>query len=102
MFARRARRACQPSAARLTYQKLRVPNPLLLLEYDPRFAVFPEFRRYDVHDPLDVPGLEALRGTAAVIIADPPYLNAGTMGNTAVTMNALAGEGCKFIVATGE
>ncbi|WOO84425.1 EEF1A lysine methyltransferase 1 [Vanrija pseudolonga] len=85
----------------LALKKLRVPNPLLLLEFDPRFAVCDEFRRYDVHDPLDLPGLDSVRGTAAVIIADPPYLNAATMGNTAKTMNALAGEDCKFIVATG-
>ncbi|KAL1406851.1 Protein-lysine N-methyltransferase efm5 [Vanrija albida] len=85
----------------LALKKLRIPNPLLLLEFDPRFAVFPEFRRYDVHDPLDIAGLDKLRACAAVVIADPPYLNAQTMGNTAVTMKAVAGEGCKFIVATG-
>ncbi|TXT07269.1 hypothetical protein VHUM_03439 [Vanrija humicola] len=85
----------------LALKKLGVPNPLLLLEFDPRFAVFDEFRRYDVHEPLDVPGLDKLRGTAAVVIADPPYLNETTMGNTATTMRALAGEDCKFIVATG-
>lgn len=79
-----------------------VPNPLLLLEYDTRFAVFPEFRAYDYARPLAVPGLALAKVRGAVILVDPPYVNAECFEKTAQTVRAMSCDETKYIVSTGE
>lgn len=78
-----------------------VPNRLLLLEYDSRFSVFPEFRAYDYARPLNLPGLSLADVNAAVILADPPYVNAECFEKTAQTVRALSTERTKVIACTG-
>ncbi|CAK9783649.1 hypothetical protein CC85DRAFT_312231 [Cutaneotrichosporon oleaginosum] len=81
----------------LMLKKMAVPNPLLLLEYDTRFAVFPEFRAYDYARPLaHLPDVQA-----AVVLVDPPYVNDECFSKTAETARALAGPDTKFIACSG-
>lgn len=81
-----------------------VPNRLLLLEYDTRFAVFPEFHAYDFARPLSVgvmsPG-QLANVQAAVILLDPPYVEPGCLTNTAKTTLALSSRHTKIIACTG-
>ncbi len=78
-----------------------VPNKLLLLEYDSRFAVFPEFRAYDFGRPLVVSNLVLKDVQATVVLVDPPYVNTECFSKTAQTARALAGPHTKFIACTG-
>lgn len=79
-----------------------VPNSLLLLEFDERFNVFPEFRQYDYAQPLDVQGLTLAETKAAVVIVDPPYINDECFTKTAQTVRAMSTDKTKVIVGTGE
>lgn len=82
-----------------------MPNPLVLLEVDTRFAVFPEFKLYDYTKPLDVDGLEeggALRGKAAALALDPPFLNEECFSKAAQTALALSNKDTSILVSTGE
>ncbi|KAI8056907.1 putative N6-adenine methyltransferase-domain-containing protein [Syncephalis plumigaleata] len=85
------------------FWRLQVSNPVLLLEYDERFAVFKqEFCSYDYREPLKpLVNNEALRHSAAVIIVDPPFLNEDCFSKTSETVRALANEHTKYIVLTG-
>lgn len=78
-----------------------VPNKLLLLEYDTRFAVFPEFRAYDYARPLAVADLAMADVQAAVVLVDPPYVNAECFAKTVQTARALSGPHTKFIACSG-
>ncbi|KAI9593101.1 N(6)-adenine-specific DNA methyltransferase 2 [Syncephalis fuscata] len=84
-------------------KKLRVSNPLLLLEYDERFAVFKnEFCYYDYNEPLaPFTENEHLRGSAAVVVVDPPFLNESCFTKIGLTARTLANEQTKYIVNTG-
>ncbi|KAL2210520.1 hypothetical protein CC79DRAFT_1394757 [Sarocladium strictum] len=46
---------------------------VILLEFDDRFSVFPEFTFYDFQQPFKLPG--NLKGTVDAIIYDPPFLS---------------------------
>ena len=61
---------------------------LLLLEYDHRFAVFPEFVHYDFNTPTKLPA--SLRGTADRIMVDPPFLSEDCQTKTALTARWLS------------
>lgn len=81
-----------------------VPNPLVLLEKDTRFAVFPEFKLYDYNEPLDVDGLEEhgdLIGAAAAVVLDPPFLNEDCFTKSAETTKAISGPDASVLVSTG-
>ncbi|RKP07919.1 putative N6-adenine methyltransferase-domain-containing protein, partial [Thamnocephalis sphaerospora] len=88
----------------LMLKKMRVPNPLLLLEFDTRFAVFKdEFRHYDYNCPLEVVDLDgSLRGAGQVIIVDPPFLAEECFVKTSKTVRRLAADNARFLVCTGE
>ncbi|EPE03403.1 n-6 adenine-specific dna methyltransferase 2 [Ophiostoma piceae UAMH 11346] len=74
---------------------------LLLLEYDHRFAVFPEFVHYDFNAPTKLPA--SLRGTADRIMVDPPFLSEDCQTKTALTARWLARSVTKpVILSTGE
>lgn len=81
-----------------------VPNRLLLLEFDSRFAVFPEFRDYDYTRPHSVGNLSRAQIKdiqAAVVLLDPPYINADCFTKTATTARALSTPDTKIIACTG-
>lgn len=61
---------------------------ITLLEYDERFAVFPEFIKYDFNKPLDLP--VSLKKRYTRIIADPPFLSDECQTKTALTVHWLA------------
>ncbi|BEI82244.1 hypothetical protein CcaverHIS002_0301120 [Cutaneotrichosporon cavernicola] len=82
----------------LMLKKMGVPNKLLLLEYDSRFSVFPEFRFYDFARPLSLGGMKE---QAAVVLVDPPYVNAECFSKAAQTTRALSGPDTKIIACTG-
>lgn len=80
------------------------PPPWLrhwLFEYDPRFATFGEaFIQYDFNAPLAFPS--ALAGTADILIMDPPFLNADTLGGFATTAASLrASAEARVLLCTG-
>jgi hypothetical protein len=61
---------------------------ITLLEYDERFAIFPEFVRYDYNKPLDLPW--SLKKIFTRVIADPPFLSDECQTKMALTINWLA------------
>ncbi|KAL1853499.1 hypothetical protein VTK73DRAFT_9010 [Phialemonium thermophilum] len=61
---------------------------LVFLEYDRRFAIFPEFVFYDYKHPTRLP--TSLKGTADRIAADPPFLNEDCHTKVALTIRWLA------------
>jgi hypothetical protein len=86
-------------------QNLDLPNQLVLLEIDTRFAVFPEFKLYDYTKPLDVDGLEEggdLRGAAAAVALDPPFLNDDCMTKSSETVRTLCNKNTSILVSTGK
>ncbi|QUC22204.1 uncharacterized protein UV8b_06445 [Ustilaginoidea virens] len=56
---------------------------LVLLEHDDRFALFPEYVRYDYQQPLKLPG--QLKASLDRIICDPPFLSEDCQTKTALT-----------------
>jgi EEF1A lysine methyltransferase 1 len=82
-------------------QALRPPNPVRLLEYDTRFTVYgPDYSPYDYRRPLDLPPTLAAH-SAAVVLADPPYLSDECFSKTATTVRHLAADGACVLVCTG-
>jgi hypothetical protein len=77
---------------------------LALLEFDERFALFPEFARYDYNAPVRLPG--ELRGAFDAIVCDPPFLSEECQTKAAVTVRWLAKgwskEEVRLVVCTGE
>jgi hypothetical protein len=77
---------------------------ITLLEYDSRFAVWPEFVHYDYTVPNRLPS--ELRGTFDAIIVDPPFLSDECQTKAALTVRWLSSawnvEGLKIIACTGE
>lgn len=73
-----------------------------LLEFDDRFAVFPEFVRYDFQHPLQLP--EQLKGSADRILLDPPFLSEDCQAAFAQTVSWLAKPAVdlRLVVCTGE
>lgn len=81
-----------------------VPNRLLLLEYDSRFAVFSEFRTYDYARPHNVGSMSRAQikeVKAAVVLLDPPYINSDCFSKTATTARALSTPDTRIIACTG-
>ena len=81
-----------------------VTNRLLLLEYDSRFAVFPDFRAYDYARPNNVGNMSPAQiknVQAAVILLDPPYINSECFSKTAATARALSTPDTRIIACTG-
>jgi EEF1A lysine methyltransferase 1 len=77
---------------------------LTLLEYDNRFAVWPEFIHYDYTSPTRLPA--NLRGAFDAIIVDPPFLSDECQTKAALTVRWLSQnwsqEGLRLIACTGE
>jgi hypothetical protein len=63
---------------------------LSLLEYDERFAIFPEFVRYDYNNPFQLPS--TLRRSFTRIICDPPFLSDECQTKMALTIHWLAAD----------
>jgi hypothetical protein len=84
-------------------QKLKAPNPVLLLEFDKRFAVFKEeFLHYDYNQPLSLLEQEpSLRHAAQVLVVDPPFLEEDCLKKTCQTVRALAADEARLIISTG-
>ncbi|KAK0611151.1 putative N6-adenine methyltransferase-domain-containing protein [Immersiella caudata] len=82
------------------------PRPkVILLEYDTRFSVFPEFIFYDYMQPLKLPA--ELKGTVDRIIVDPPFLSEDCQTKSALTARWLTRPPStvptpKLIISTGE
>jgi hypothetical protein len=79
---------------------------LTLLEFDKRFAVWPEFEPYDYTTPTQLP--VTLRGAFDTILVDPPFLSDECQTKAALTVRWLAeawrstaGE-LRVVVCTGE
>lgn len=64
------------------------PAQIILLEFDRRFSVFPEFHFYDFNAPTKLP--VELKGKFDRIIADPPFLSEECQTKTALTVRWLA------------
>ncbi|PSS07073.1 hypothetical protein M430DRAFT_110707, partial [Amorphotheca resinae ATCC 22711] len=78
---------------------------IILLEYDKRFAIFPEFIFYDFKAPLNLP--QSLKGCADRIICDPPFLSEDCQTKAALTVRWLSktwerSSAQRLIVCTGE
>jgi EEF1A lysine methyltransferase 1 len=77
---------------------------LMLLEYDNRFAVWPEFIHYDYTAPTRLPA--NLRGVFDAIIVDPPFLSDECQTKAALTVRWLSEiwkrDGLKLVACTGE
>ncbi|KAK4452068.1 putative N6-adenine methyltransferase-domain-containing protein [Podospora aff. communis PSN243] len=82
------------------------PRPkIILLEYDTRFEVFPEYIFYDYMQPLKLPS--ELKGTVDRIIIDPPFLSEDCHTKAALTARWLTRPASNvpspiLIVSTGE
>ncbi|KAL2751931.1 hypothetical protein ACRALDRAFT_2030583 [Sodiomyces alcalophilus JCM 7366] len=81
------------------------PKPkVVLLEYDQRFAVFPEFVAYDYRHPFKLPA--SLKGSVDRILCDPPFLEEDCQTKSAMTARWMAkspgSTDGKVIVCTGE
>ncbi|KAK3384794.1 putative N6-adenine methyltransferase-domain-containing protein [Podospora didyma] len=64
------------------------PKPkVVFLEYDQRFAIFPEFVFYDFQQPFKLPG--HLKGSIDCIISDPPFLSEDCQTKVALTVRWL-------------
>ncbi|KCV72508.1 hypothetical protein H696_00102 [Fonticula alba] len=75
--------------AYVKFKELYPDTPAWLLEYDTRFAVYaPEFVHYDYNQPETFSPLEP--GSAAVIVADPPFLSEECLTKTSATVRALS------------
>ncbi|PVI06901.1 hypothetical protein DM02DRAFT_649247 [Periconia macrospinosa] len=81
-----------------------------LLEFDQRFAVFPEFVPYDFQTPFKLPG--EFKGAFDRVILDPPFLSQDCQTKAALTVRWMAKswtsvgdmeeKGFRLIVCTGE
>lgn len=83
---------------------MNVPNRLLLLEFDTRFSVFPEFHAYDYARPLSVGSLSRSQISeirASVVLLDPPYINPDCFSKSATTARMLSTPSTKIIACTG-
>lgn len=81
------------------------PKPeIVLLEYDTRFGVWPEFVKYDYTQPTRLP--VEMKGTFDAVIVDPPFLSDECQTKAALTVRWLArdwsSEGLKILACTGE
>ncbi|KAI8870111.1 hypothetical protein GQ42DRAFT_111386, partial [Ramicandelaber brevisporus] len=75
-----------------------------VMEFDTRFSVFgPEFIHYDFNHPLEFANASELRGSASVIVADPPFLQAECLTQTCNTVKHLVGDkkNARVILCTG-
>ncbi|KAI1340671.1 putative N6-adenine methyltransferase-domain-containing protein [Xylariaceae sp. FL0016] len=73
----------------LTSREFKGPKPkVYFLEYDQRFAVFPEFVSYDLNQPFKLPN--HLRGGVDRMILDPPFLSQSCQTKMAMTLRWLA------------
>ncbi|EHA50074.1 hypothetical protein MGG_03526 [Pyricularia oryzae 70-15] len=79
---------------------------LVLLEYDSRFSIFPEYVFYDYNQSLKLP--ESLLGAVDRMAIDPPFLNEDCQSKEATTVKALArpssatSDGARIVICTGE
>ncbi|UNI17305.1 Protein-lysine N-methyltransferase efm5 [Purpureocillium takamizusanense] len=85
--------------------KPRAERPrLVLLEYDERFRVFPEFVAYDFQSPLSLPA--ELKGSLDRVICDPPFLSEDCQAKIALTIRWLLKVNSmppvRVIICTGE
>jgi len=77
---------------------------LALLEFDERFALFPEFVHYDYTAPTRLPG--EMHGAFDRVLCDPPFLSQECQTKAALTVRWLAKgwskEEVRIVVCTGE
>lgn len=70
-----------------------------LLEFDPRFALLPNYISYDYNKPLVLPS--SFTNHFDAVIVDPPFLSEECQGKTAVTVMKVAQPGARVMVSTG-
>lgn len=70
-----------------------------LFEYDPRFAILPNFTKYDYAKPMLFP--KDFIGHFDAIIVDPPFLSEDCQTKMAMTVSKVAKPEVKIIVCTG-
>ncbi|KAI2777862.1 N(6)-adenine-specific DNA methyltransferase [Daldinia loculata] len=76
------------------------PKKVILLEYDQRFSVFPEFIFYDFLHPIKLPA--ELKGGVDRIICDPPFLSEDCQTKMALTIRWMSRSIPRLIITTGE